>query len=358
MGGSMNLWKHIALMAVFLASTLHAGGTLAQSAFERAEQTHASIFMYHRFDDPRHGSTSTSLEDFKAHLDHLKKGGFTVLPLTEIVAALKSGRPLPDKTVAITIDDAFQSFADKAWPLLRRANMPATLFVSTKVLDDGAGDFVSWDTLRRMAAQGLEIGNHTISHAHLPTLSASELHAEITRAQARFKAELGVEPTLFAYPYGEFGAREEKMVRDLGFAAAFGQQSGVAHAGEALTRLPRFPASGSFGRMTRFKVAAQALPLPAGDITPTDWVIRKGANNPPHFGFTVLPGVKRLDALVCYARTGEKLDPVRLGPNRFEIRPTQKLSKGRSGVNCTIPDASTDAGVRWRWRGVQFTVID
>jgi len=333
-------------------------GARAQTPFESAERAHASIFMYHRFDDDRYPATSTSLEDFKAHIAHLKSGGFTVLSLSEIVAALKAGRPLPDKTVAITIDDAFQSFAEKAWPLLRRANMPATLFVSTKALDEGGEDFVSWDTLRRMAAQGLEIGNHTVSHPHLPTVSASDLHAEITRAQARIKAEIGVEPTVFAYPYGEFGTREEKMVRDLGFEAAFGQQSGVAHAGEALTRLPRFSVSGKSGRMTRFTVAAEALPLAASDVTPKDWVIRSDKNNPPHFGFTVAEGVKQLDALVCYSGSGEKVEPVRLGPSRFEIRPTKKLSQGRSRINCTVPGVKSGSGVRWRWRGVQFTVIE
>lgn len=347
-------------LAMMVAGFGLAGATelRAQSLFEQAERSHASLFMYHRFADERYPSTSTSLEDFKAHLDYLKKNGFTVMALGDIVAALKAGRPLPRKTAAITIDDAFQSFADHAWPLLRKANMPATLFVSTQALDDGAADMVSWNTLRRMAAQGLEIGNHTVSHPHMPEIDASELRAEITGAQARIKAEVGVEPTLFAYPYGEFGAREEKMVRDLGFAAGFGQQSGVAHAGEMLTRLPRFPVSGSFGRLNRFQVAANALPLPATDITPTDWVIAKGATNPPHFGFTVAEGVERLSALICYARTGEKIEPVRLGDNRFEVRATKKLSKGRSGINCTVPGASTSEGVRWRWRGVQFTVID
>ncbi len=88
-----------ALLAVLLAGV--AGPPPASAADS------AVLVMYHRFGEDDIPLTNTRLEQFEAHLNELKTGGYTVLPVPEIVAALKAGKPLPDRTVGITIDDAY-----------------------------------------------------------------------------------------------------------------------------------------------------------------------------------------------------------------------------------------------------------
>src|SRR5512145_1777120 len=105
----------------------------------------ATVFIYHRFGDARYPSTNTSLADFRAHLEMLRSGGYSVLPLAEIVERLRNGLPLPERCVAITVDDAFRSFLRGAVPLLREYGYPATLFVNSGEMD--GPDYLGWEEL-------------------------------------------------------------------------------------------------------------------------------------------------------------------------------------------------------------------
>ena len=106
------------------------------------------------------------------------------------------------------------------------------------------------------------------------------------------------------------------------------------------------------GDISRFRLAGNALPLPASDITPADPFLRGGAN-PPLFGFTVSGEIaKRLNRLACYASGQGKVRIERLGDTRIEVRMNQPFGTGRTRVNCTLPAGKG----RWRWLGRQFLV--
>ena len=87
----------------------------------------ATVIMYHRFGEGRYPSTNISMEMFKEHLALLTNGDYTILPLPKIVETLKSGQLLPDRTVGISIDDAYLSVYENAWPLLKAASLPFTI---------------------------------------------------------------------------------------------------------------------------------------------------------------------------------------------------------------------------------------
>ena len=88
----------------------------------------AVILMYHRFGETQFPSTNIRLEQLNAHINELKRGPYTVLPVAEIVSRIKSGKPLPDRTVGITVDDGFKSVYEEAWPRFEKANLPFTVF--------------------------------------------------------------------------------------------------------------------------------------------------------------------------------------------------------------------------------------
>ena len=107
---------------------------LGMSGFAQAADW-ASVIMYHRFGEDQYTSTNIRVDQFKEHLQELQNGEYTVLPLNEIVDRLENGEELPDRTVALTIDDAYASVYDVAWPLLREANLPFTVFVAVEGVD-------------------------------------------------------------------------------------------------------------------------------------------------------------------------------------------------------------------------------
>lgn len=311
----------------------------------------AVVLMYHRFGEDALPSTSVRLAQFEAHLAELTSGRYRVMALPEIVARLRAGETLPDRTVAITIDDAALSVYREAWPRLKAANLPFTLFVSTAPLASGLAGSMSWDQLRELAADPLvTIGHHGHTHAHMAWLSPAEQRADLAEATARFQAELGHAPELFAYPYGEMSETLRQAVVEVGFAAAFGQHSGAAGRLSDRFALPRFPLNEAYGDMERFRLVANALPLPVEGVTPSDPSITARDQNPPNVGFTVAATVGDLDALSCFASSGEA-EMLRLD-QRIELRFAGALPAGRVRINCTYPAG----GGRWRWFGTQFVV--
>lgn len=320
-------------------------------------ESSAVVFMYHRFGEGDYPSTSITLEQFDTHLEELKTSGYTVMALPDIVKALKDGDGLPDRAVALTVDDAFLSVYEAAWPRLKKAGMPLTLFVSTDPVDKGIRGYMSWDQIREMQAGGVTIGGHTATHLHMPDATVSENRRELDLSRERFQEELGVKPDLFAYPYGETSERLIQLVRSSGYTAAFGQHSGSAGRTPDLFYLPRFSLNEKYGDLSRFRLAANSLALHIEDLTPSDPLVKKGDDNPPALGFTVVGDeglLKRLDRLACFASHEGKLEVTRLGGDggqtRIEVRMATPLPNGRTRLNCTLPANQN----RWYWFGHQF----
>ncbi len=312
---------------------------------------HATIFIYHRFGDARYPSTNTSLADFRAHLDLLRDGGYSVLPLADIAEHLRKGTPLPERCVAITIDDAFRSFLKGAMPLLREYHYPATLFVNSGEMD--GPDYLSWEELRRLSEEGIEIGNHSAAHGYLldsrPGESRAEwrqrIKGEIQRAQAELTARTGRAPRLFAYPYGEFSDELVEMVRELGFLAAVGQQSGVVGRGQNLFELPRFPAGGGYGAVKEFRDRLKFRALPLEVLAPADSLL--GKDNPPIWRVKI--NVARIDprTLRCYVpgQAPARIAAIDANAGIYEIKAHAPLSDRRSKYTLT----ATDRQGQWYW---------
>ncbi len=315
------------------------------------DPTSAVAIMYHRFGEDAHPSTNIKLSQFDAHLAELASGKYTVLPLPEIAAALRAGKPLPDRTVAITIDDAFRSVYTEAWPRLRKAGLPFTLFVATAPVEQRLPGFMTWDQVRELRDAGVTIGAHSHTHGHLARKPLDAVKAEIETANAILTRELGGVPPLFAYPFGETSAAVMALVRAAGHSTAFGQHSGVMESRQSPYYLPRFPLNETYGGMDRLTMVLNALPVPVTGVVPTDPLIPPSAN-PPAFGFTVDKSVRGLSQLACYHSQTGTAAIQRLGERRFEVRFDGPFPKGRSRINCTMPGPKG----RWRWLGMQYYV--
>jgi peptidoglycan/xylan/chitin deacetylase (PgdA/CDA1 family) len=310
----------------------------------------AVILMYHRFGEDGFGSTNVRNAQFEDHIRALTSGPYTVLPVAEIVAALRAGRELPDQTIGITIDDAFRSVYTVAFPRLKAAGLPFTLFVATDAVDRRSSAFLTWDQIREMRDAGNDIGAHSASHLHMTEADAETNRAEMTRSLKRLKEELGAAPELFAYPYGEASLAVWDVVREFGFSTAFGQHSGAAHATSQPFYLPRFALNETYSDRESFTLRINTRALPVADVTPVDPDLRD--RNPPLVGFTVESSIASLQGLACYHSQFGAVDMERLGTHRVEIRFPGPLQAGRTRLNCTKP-AGTG---RWYWYGTQYYV--
>lgn len=317
-----------------------------------ASAASAIVLMYQRVGEPHATSTNIRLDQFDAHLRVIVERGLNVIPVPEILTALKAGRALPDRTIGLSFDGGFRSFYTDAWPRLREAGLPFTLFIATDTIDDGSDGFMTWEQIREIARDGATVGTQTASHRLMPLLGRDANDRDIARAVQRLEAELGQRPQVFAYPYGAMSRAAREAVEEAGLEAAFGQHSGVLHPGSPFHFLPRFPMNEVHGGAERFRLAAGALPLEVVDVTPSEPFLRPG-RNPPIVGFTVTGrALPHIDLLTCYISGQGKVRMERIGRARVELRFDKAFPAGRPRLNCTMPARQG----RWRWYGTQFLV--
>jgi poly-beta-1,6-N-acetyl-D-glucosamine N-deacetylase len=317
---------------------------LAQ-AVAAAVPSHAVVFVYHRFGDERYPSTNIRLDQFDAQLNWLADNHYQVWSLPKIVDYLKQGKPIPDHVVAITIDDAFQSVYENAYPRLRARGWPFTVFVSTAAVDAHLPDFMTWEEMREMKQHDVTFGDHTVDHAHMvfrrpgeSDLSwADRSRHQILQAQSRLQQELGADtnaqPKLFAYPYGEYDLALAEMVTGLGFTA-FGQESGALSAPLDPRALPRYPVNEHYGDLATFALKADSLPLPLQSATPWNPLVHN--TNPPRLEINLVPDSIPAGALHCY-RNGPQMpiDWLNDSKTQFVLRAAEPMSAGRMRYNCT-----------------------
>jgi len=313
----------------------------------------AVVIMYHRFGESEFPSTNTTMEQLDEHIAELTSGAYTVLPVAEIVNKIGQGIALPERTVGITIDDAYRSVYTKAWPKLKAAGLPFTIFVATAHVDQGSSRHLTWDQIREMTkAGGTTVGHHSVTHLHMASASPEQNTRELKNAFQRYEKELGKRPKLFAYPYGETSLAVTKLVRQAELKAAFGQHSGAIGGIGDMYYLPRFAMNEKYGDLARFRMAVNARALPVGDVTPSEHLI--GKPNPPAIGFTLKSKALDTRGLACFTSHDGKAKLERLGPTRVEIRVTKPFPKGRSRLNCTLRGRDG----RWHWLGRQFQRIE
>lgn len=177
------------------------------------------ILCYHRFSATGAGNASprsltgkmvVSATNFAAQLDWLARNDYHVIRLSQLVAFLEGKRPLPRRSVVITVDDGYESMVRIALPALRKHGFPATLFVYTDFI--GAGDALSWAQLQELDASGLvDIQPHSKTHRNLLDRAAGESDAAYrqmieleTRApRDLLERRLGKPVQHYAYPFGD-----------------------------------------------------------------------------------------------------------------------------------------------------------
>ena len=158
----------------------------------------ATVFVYHRFNDTKHASTSISNKKLRADFQYLKDNGYTVIKLSELANMLKEKRPIPPKTVALTIDDDYKSFYTNGLPIFKEFGYPFTLYVYVKATKKGYGDYMSWEEIKKSSQYG-EIGLHSYDHPHLTYLDDKSIRHDTRNATKIFEEKLGPDNSSWFY---------------------------------------------------------------------------------------------------------------------------------------------------------------
>ena len=243
----------------------------------RARRTRAAVLAYHAIadlsDDPVLREYGVPPTRFAEQLDELTGRGRRFVGLSAFLNALDAGQPLPSGALLMTFDDGYTDLLTAACPLLAERGIRGVAFAVTGYIGEtnewdrhlGAGQLTLLDAdgLRAVAAHGVEIGSHGVSHRPLVRLPPDELADELRDSAARIEL-LGLpRPAAFSYPHGEWSPESAAAVRDAGYAAAFTTQPGAVRRATDRYALPRIEVFASdTPTMLRLKVATATWPGP------------------------------------------------------------------------------------------------
>ena len=187
------------LLIVFMGFNL--SNVFAESIKEKGIVT----LMYHRFEENKYPSTNIKVHDFKEQIELIKNSQNEFINFDQLKNILIDKQAYTGKKILITIDDAFQSFYQNAWPILKKENVPFILFVNTREINDGHTNYMSWDQIREVHQSEIgTIGAHSFSHEYLVKLNQKDIAQDIEQSHQDYLRELRFIPEVFSYPFGEY----------------------------------------------------------------------------------------------------------------------------------------------------------
>lgn len=205
-----------------------------------------AVLMYHSVGDNSLFFT-VKPKDFAWQMAYLRKKKYQVIDLARLVGWLAEGKPLPDKIAVLTFDDGYEDNYFQAFPILRKHNFPATIFLTTGFLGQTMNNFqnkplklLSWPQIKEMHHSGLiDFEPHTISHQPLTDLPLAKAGQEILLSKDEVEKTLQKKCSLFSYPKGKYNEAIKKVLQQSGFLGATSENEGLIKQGADLLELKR-----------------------------------------------------------------------------------------------------------------------
>ena len=304
--------------------------------------------MYHRFNENKYPSTNIKIDIFKKQLELIEKNNIEYYD--PAIFDKQFNYPKKNKKILITIDDAFSSFYENAWPILKKKEIPFILFVSTEPV--GKPGYMTWEQIKEVSSYNFAyIGNHSHTHEYLLDFSHLEFKKDIKNSIRIFKEKLGYNPIYFSYPFGEYNLEQTQFIKN-NFKYGFGQHSGVIDLTKNPFELPRFPINEKYGDLDRFEFIIKLFPIPYKNLIPQDKYINSN-QNPPTIEIDFFESQKNIKNINCFSNEGNEWrnSIMKFEKNTLKIDFREKFIFRRGRVNCSIKDDDI-----WRWLGIQISV--
>lgn len=323
-----------------------------------ALSSHAAVILqYHHVSDSTPASTSISPKQFEVHLKYLKDNNFKVVPLSELIEGIKNQQALPDKSVAITFDDAYIDVVTTAKPILDKFDFPYTIYVNPGIINrnekNDASHYLSWIQLKALSDEGVIIANHGYEHDSMARITEGLTQTQwlskqtelLLKAEAIIKENTGQSWRYYAYPYGEYNMAVQAWAKENDFVA-FSQQSGAIDLSTDLTSVPRFPASKPYDKISGLRDKLNSLAFNIrleGEQAETIFKHKEAKS----IHFVIETGDFYKSALNCYISGLGKQKITWNDDKSFSINFSKDLPVGRVRANCTAASISKPGRYYW-----------
>jgi len=207
------------------------------------------VLCYHRFGPKVADSMTVTTKVFEAQMQWLKDHQYTVIPLRTLVNYLRGqGPPPPPKSVVITADDAHKTVYTEMLSVVRKYNIPVTLFVYPSCVSN-ASYAMTWEQLKALQATGLfDMQSHTFWHPNFkkekkklkPEEYKKLVDAQLVKSKASLEKRFGGTVDVLAWPFGIYDDELEKDAAKAGYVVAFSIDRRNAQPSEKMMAQPRY----------------------------------------------------------------------------------------------------------------------
>ncbi len=225
----------------------HSGFMICRMLARVARPLGIPVLTFHAVEDS--GSyVSTAINLFRAAMERLAERGVMGVTIADVSERIRTGS-VSEPVAALTFDDGLSSFGEHAWPILREYGHRATLFVPVDYVGGVSSWYAdygltpmrmhTWDELRALRDQGVDIQSHGCRHSKLTRLDAASVHEELARSRDVLQAELDIEAGHFCYPFGDCNDAVIEDVRACGYVSAVTTDPGWWRPGADPFTVPR-----------------------------------------------------------------------------------------------------------------------
>lgn len=188
------------------------------------QQKYIPVLMYHQIKDQigitkEEISIGVSKTLFEEQIKALLNAGYTPIHFKQLQAYLEGRLGLPNKPFIITADDGYLDNYEKAYPILKQYEVPATFFITTQYVGMKTQyEHFTWEQAKEMEQSGLiDIQSHTHGHTLLNNASETEVYYEVQKSFADIEKHLGKRDVkVLAYPQFLHTVQTQKWVKACG----------------------------------------------------------------------------------------------------------------------------------------------
>jgi peptidoglycan/xylan/chitin deacetylase (PgdA/CDA1 family) len=248
------LFKLSATILTIFASVTWAGAQPPVQINTIGKGPDVPILLYHRLGPVVADSMTMTTAVFESHLKYLRDNGYKVIPLRELVDYyLKKGPAPAQKSVVIVEDDAHISVYRYMLPLVKKYNVPVTVFIYPSAISN-ASYAMTWEQLRELKKTGLfDFQSHTYWHPNFkhdkkrmkPAEFDKFVDSQLKKSKEKIEKELGGNVDLLAWPFGICDDYLIKKAASMGYRATFTIARRQAGPVDDPMKLPRFLLSNS-----------------------------------------------------------------------------------------------------------------
>jgi len=206
----------------------------------------AVILMYHSIGDNDVLFTVTT-SDLEKQLRFLKNKKFNIIKLAKLVDKIRKKEKFLPKTVALTFDDAYRDNYTNAFSLLKKYDIPATMFIPTAYVgkkmfnsEDKSISVMTWQEAQKMEDSGLvDFASHSHTHPKMNEVSFGEFIKEVEISEKMLEQNLKRPVKIFSFPKGKFKPEHNEYLKKRGYLAAVTVKEGLVGQNDDLFTLKR-----------------------------------------------------------------------------------------------------------------------